>query len=64
MLKGLYYAENLQCREQNMQCESRNFPITELTLCAVCKRKFQSQSAFVRMPNNEIIHISCQNKDS
>lgn len=61
MLKGLYNAENIMCREQNQSREARNFAITELTLCAVCKRKFTNQSAFVRLANGEILHISCQN---
>lgn len=60
MLKGLYYAENIMCREQNLSRESRNFAINEFTFCAICKRKFTNQSAFVRLPNNEILHISCQ----
>lgn len=61
MLKSLYYAENIICREKNLSRESKNFAITELTLCAICKRKFTNQSAFVRLPNNDILHISCQN---
>lgn len=61
ILKGLYYSENLQRKEQNMSCESRSFLITEMTLCAVCKRKFSNQSAFVRLPNGDLVHISCHN---
>jgi Vam6/Vps39-like protein vacuolar protein sorting-associated protein 39 len=64
ILKGLYYSENIQKREQNMSCESRSFLITELTLCAVCKRKFMNQSAFLRLPNSELVHISCQERIS
>lgn len=60
MLKGLYYAENLQQKEQNMVVESKSFLITEMTLCSVCKKKFSNQSAFVRHPYGELIHISCQ----
>ncbi|CRK91919.1 CLUMA_CG005538, isoform A [Clunio marinus] len=59
ILKGLYYAENLQIKEQNMRCESKSFLITELTMCSVCNRKFSNQSAFVRMPNGDLIHIAC-----
>lgn len=64
ILKGLYYSENLQCKEQNLSCESKSFLITEMTLCAVCKRKFSNQSAFVRLPGGELVHISCQEKAS
>lgn len=64
ILKGLHYAENLQRKEQNMSCESRSFSITEMTLCAVCKRKFSNQSAFVRLPHGDLVHISCQERVS
>jgi ribonuclease D len=64
VLKSLYYAENIQVKEQNMICEAKSFVITELTLCAVCKRKFSNQCAFVRLPNDELIHISCHNKEN
>lgn len=45
-----------------MRCESRSFLITELTICAVCKRKFSNQSAFVRLPTGDLVHISCQER--
>lgn len=64
MFKGLYYAENLQQKEQNMSCESKSFLITEMTLCSVCKKKFSNQCAFVRLPFGELIHISCQAKEN
>ncbi|XP_070501582.1 vam6/Vps39-like protein [Chironomus tepperi] len=64
MFKGLYYAENLQQKEQNMSCESKSFLITEMTLCSVCKKKFSNQCAFVRLPYGDLIHISCQAKEN
>lgn len=64
MLKGLYESQNLQLKQQNMVCESKSFVITELTLCAVCKKKFNNQSAFIRQPNGDLIHIFCQTKEN
>ena len=60
ILKGLYYAEHLQTQEQKMHHEAKNFLVTELSVCPVCKKKFSNQSAFVRLPEGNIVHFSCQ----
>uniref|UniRef100_A0A8W7PS59 CNH domain-containing protein n=1 Tax=Anopheles coluzzii TaxID=1518534 RepID=A0A8W7PS59_ANOCL len=62
VLKGLYYAEHLQIMEQKMLCESKHFLVTDLSVCAVCKKKFSNQSAFVRLPDGVIVHFSCQDR--
>ncbi|KFB35035.1 AGAP002498-PA-like protein [Anopheles sinensis] len=62
VLKGLYYAEHLQIMEQKMLCESKHFLVTDLSVCAVCKKKFSNQSAFVRLPEGSIVHFSCQDR--
>ncbi|XP_001853245.2 vam6/Vps39-like protein [Culex quinquefasciatus] len=62
ILKGLYYAEHLQTHEQKIHYESRHFLVTELSVCPVCKKKFSYQSAFVRTPEGNIVHFSCQDK--
>lgn len=63
VLKGLLYAENLQTQEQRMHHESKSLLITEYSVCPVCTKKFTNQSAFVRYPNGNIVHYSCQEKN-
>uniref|UniRef100_A0A182JZ75 CNH domain-containing protein n=1 Tax=Anopheles christyi TaxID=43041 RepID=A0A182JZ75_9DIPT len=62
VLKGLYYAEHLQIMEQKMLSASKHFLVTDLSVCAVCKKKFSNQSAFVRLPDGVIVHFSCQDR--
>ncbi|XP_065215173.1 vam6/Vps39-like protein [Planococcus citri] len=60
ILRGLLYAEHLQVQEQRIQFESQNMLLTEWNICSVCKKKFSNQSAFIRNPNGDVIHFSCQ----
>nr|XP_018917958.1 PREDICTED: vam6/Vps39-like protein [Bemisia tabaci] len=60
VLKGLVYAEHLQVHELRMFYESQSFLITEFNVCPVCKKRFTNQSAFVRYPNGDVVHYSCQ----
>ncbi|KAI4463656.1 cnh domain containing [Holotrichia oblita] len=62
LLKGLLYAENLQCQEIRLQLLNKNFVISDLNLCPVCKKRFGNQSALVRYPNGDVVHYSCQDK--
>ncbi|XP_035774752.1 vam6/Vps39-like protein isoform X2 [Anopheles albimanus] len=62
VLKGLHYAEHLQIMEQKMHYESKHFLVSDLSVCAVCKKKFSNQSAFVRIPDGSIVHFSCQDR--
>lgn len=62
LLKGLLYAEHLQMQELRILHESQSILITELNVCPVCKKRFGNQSAFVRYPNGDVVHFSCQDK--
>ncbi|XP_044728700.1 vam6/Vps39-like protein [Chrysoperla carnea] len=64
VLKGLLYAEHLQAQELRIMYEKQNILITELNVCTVCKKRFANQSAFVRYPNGDIVHYSCQDRKS
>ncbi|XP_054260195.1 vam6/Vps39-like protein [Macrosteles quadrilineatus] len=64
VLKGLLYAEHLQVQELRMQYESQSVMMTETMVCPVCKKRFGNQSAFVRYPNGDIVHYSCQERRS
>lgn len=63
VLKGLYSAENLQVQEQRRYYESHSALITDFSVCLVCSKKFGNQSAFVRYPNGDVVHFSCQSKN-
>lgn len=43
LLKGLLYAENLQCQEIRLQLLNKHFLINDLNLCPVCKKRFGNQ---------------------
>ncbi|XP_059611031.1 vam6/Vps39-like protein [Phlebotomus argentipes] len=62
VLRGLLYAENLQIHEDRIQNESNTVLISDYSVCPSCKKKFGNQSAFIRYPNGDIVHYSCQQK--
>ncbi|KAK5643487.1 hypothetical protein RI129_007332 [Pyrocoelia pectoralis] len=62
LLKGLLYAEHLQCLEARLHLQSQSVHITDLNVCPVCKKRFGNQSAFVRYPNGDVVHYSCQDR--
>ncbi|XP_017772683.1 PREDICTED: vam6/Vps39-like protein isoform X2 [Nicrophorus vespilloides] len=62
LLKGLLYAEHLQCRELRLRLESQSTLITNLNICPVCKKRFSNQSALVRYTNGDVVHYSCQDR--
>lgn len=43
LLKGLLYAEQLQCKELQYHLESQHVLITEMNICHVCKKRFGNQ---------------------
>lgn len=43
LMKGLLYAEHLQCQEMKMALESQHILVTELNVCPVCKKRFSNQ---------------------
>lgn len=43
LLKGLLYAEHLQCQETRLQLQSQSVEITDLNVCPVCKKRFGNQ---------------------
>ncbi|CAH1953985.1 unnamed protein product [Acanthoscelides obtectus] len=62
LMKGLLYAEHLQCQEMKLALQSQHVLVTELNVCPVCKKRFGNQSALVRYPNGDVVHFSCQEK--
>lgn len=62
LLKGLLYAENLQCQELKFRLQAQKVLVSELNVCPVCKKRFGNQSALIRYPNGDVVHYSCQEK--
>lgn len=62
ILKNLRKAEHRQTQELRIRHESISVAITEFSICPMCKKKFNNQSAFVRYPNGDIVHFSCQQR--
>ncbi|KAF7284851.1 vacuolar protein sorting 39 [Rhynchophorus ferrugineus] len=59
LLKGLLYAEYLQCQELKLNLQQQRFLITDLNICPVCKKRFGNQSHLVRYSNGDVVHHSC-----
>lgn len=43
LLRGLLYAEQLQCQEERLDLQSQSVHITDLNVCPVCKKRFGNQ---------------------
>ncbi|XP_030763648.1 vam6/Vps39-like protein [Sitophilus oryzae] len=63
LLKGLLYAEHLQCQELKLNLQNQRILVTELNVCPVCKKRFGNQSTLVRYPNGDVVHYSCHEKN-
>uniref|UniRef100_A0A8D8SG64 Vam6/Vps39-like protein n=1 Tax=Cacopsylla melanoneura TaxID=428564 RepID=A0A8D8SG64_9HEMI len=61
LMSSLLYADHLQHQEQRILEQSQWVLITENDVCLVCKKRF-GHSAFVRHPNGDVIHYTCQEK--
>ena len=59
---GLLQAEASRLQEAIKMEESKCVEMTENTLCPDCKKRFTSQSAFVRYPNGDVVHLSCYSR--
>ncbi|XP_075145263.1 vacuolar protein sorting 39 [Haematobia irritans] len=62
MKKALLQAEIRRCTDLVQEQQNISFEINEFTACPECKKRFANQSAFVRYPNGEIVHLSCHDK--
>lgn len=62
ILKGLLYADHLQIHEERIRSESKCVVVTDSSLCHICRKRFNNATAFVRYPNGDIVHFSCQQK--
>lgn len=62
MKRALLIAEIQRSSDLVREQQSKCFEITETTICTECRKRFANQSAFVRYPNGELVHLSCHDK--
>lgn len=60
--RGLLEARLKRVTEQVLEQQRIHFELTEFSVCPECKKRFANQSAFVRYPNGDIVHLSCHDK--
>lgn len=60
--KGLLQAELKRSAELVREQQNIHFELTEFSVCPECKKRFTNQSAFVRYPNGDVVHLSCHDK--
>ncbi|KAL1489629.1 hypothetical protein ABEB36_013573 [Hypothenemus hampei] len=63
VLKGLLYAEHLQCQETKLNLHKKHILITEMNVCPVCKKRFANQAALIWYPNGDVVHYACHKEE-
>lgn len=59
MSRALSHSQHLQLQEQRITTESVRLDISEATVCAYCRKRFTTLSAFARLPDGLLLHYSC-----
>jgi len=59
MMCGLLEAESNRLEAALEAQRNISFELNEFSVCPECKKRFPPQSAFVRYPNGQIVHLSC-----
>ncbi|EDW95878.1 vam6/Vps39-like protein [Drosophila yakuba] len=62
MMCGLLEAEATRLENALEAQRDISFELNESSVCSECKKRFQTQSAFVRYPNGQIVHLSCHDR--
>lgn len=62
MMCGLLEAEANRLEIELEAQRNISFELNEFSVCPECKKRFPSQSAFVRYPNGQIVHLSCHDR--
>ncbi|XP_017141940.1 vam6/Vps39-like protein [Drosophila miranda] len=62
MMCGLLQAESNRLEAALQAKRAISFELNENSVCPECKKRFPSQSAFVRYPNGQIVHLSCHDR--
>ncbi|XP_017034400.1 vam6/Vps39-like protein [Drosophila kikkawai] len=64
MMCGLLEAEANRLEVALQAQRNISFELNEFSVCPECKKRFPSQSAFVRYPNGQIVHLSCHDRSA
>ncbi|KAH8360113.1 hypothetical protein KR093_010845 [Drosophila rubida] len=59
---GLLRAEASRLQTEIDKEKKKSFELNDTTLCPECKKRFVNQTAFVRYPNGQIVHLSCYDR--
>lgn len=62
IMRGLLQAEAARLEAAIEQEKSKSFEMNESTVCPECKKRFANQTAFVRYPDGQIVHLSCYDR--
>ncbi|KAM7360062.1 vacuolar protein sorting 39 [Cochliomyia hominivorax] len=60
--RSLLEARLRRVTEAVLEQQKIYFEMTEFSVCPECKKRFPNQSAFVRYPNGDVVHLSCHDK--
>ncbi|XP_068156071.1 vam6/Vps39-like protein [Drosophila tropicalis] len=64
MMIGLLEAESNRLQSELKNQKQIAFELNEFSVCPECKKRFSSQSAFVRYPNGQVVHLSCHDRSA
>ncbi|XP_062126345.1 vam6/Vps39-like protein [Drosophila sulfurigaster albostrigata] len=59
---GLLRAEAARLKTAVDKEMNKSFILNESTVCPECKKRFANQTAFVRYPNGQMVHLSCYDR--
>ncbi|XP_060649828.1 vam6/Vps39-like protein [Drosophila nasuta] len=59
---GLLRAEATRLKTAVDKEMNKSFILNESTVCPECKKRFANQTAFVRYPNGQMVHLSCYDR--
>ncbi|XP_064549441.1 vam6/Vps39-like protein [Drosophila montana] len=62
IMRGLLQAEAARLDAAIEQEKRKSFEMNESTVCPECKKRFANQSAFVRYPDGQVVHLSCYDR--
>lgn len=62
VMRGLLKAEAARLQAAVAKEKKKSFEINESTVCPECRKRFTNQTAFVRYPDGQVVHLSCYDR--